>query len=211
MLRLGMFVDVNFSGASAAATSHSIVAVPRAALQYIGGKQVVYIATDKSGSFAQREVQAGPEMNGMMPISGGLAVGDRVVTESSFLLRAESLKLNPSQLAAEAQAAMNGISAPATMAAAKDNAGKIQTVSVSLTEKGFEPGSVKLRKGVPTRLAFTRKVEASCGTEVVIPDYGIKRELPFNQTVAVEFTPNKTGEIQFACGMDMFKGKLIDR
>ena len=84
-------------------------------------------------------------------------------------------------------------------------------MSVSLTEKGFEPGSIKLRKGVPTRLTFMRKVEASCGTEVVIPDYGIKRELPFNQTITIELTPNKTGEIQFACGMDMFKGKLIIR
>ena len=188
MLRLGMFVDVIFGNAYPATGGQNVAAVPRAALQYIGGKQVVYIVADKSGSFAQRDVTAGAEVNGLTPILSGLAAGDRVVTEGSFLLRAESLKLNPAQLAAEASTAMKDMLAPATTAGAKDDAGKIQTVSVSLTEKGFEPSGIKLRKGVPTRLAFTRKVEVSCGTEVVIPDYGIKRELPFNQTVAVEFT-----------------------
>ena len=39
-------------------------------------------------------------------------------------------------------------------------------------------------------------------------DYGIKRELPLNESVTVEFTPRK-GEFTFACGMNMVKGKLI--
>jgi plastocyanin domain-containing protein len=27
--------------------------------------------------------------------------------------------------------------------------------------------------------------------------------------VVVEFTPSKTGEFKFACGMDMLRGKII--
>ncbi|MGH9800852.1 MAG: efflux RND transporter periplasmic adaptor subunit [Blastocatellia bacterium] len=215
MLRLGMFVDVSFGGASAATGGQTVAAVPRAALQFIGGKQVVYVATDKPGAFAQRNVAAGDDMNGLVPISSGLAAGDRVVTEGSFLLRAESLKLNPAQLNA-ANEAQPRATQPATNEAAppkepKENAAKIQTVNVALTEKGYRPNSVKLRKDVPARLVFTRKVEGGCGTEVLITDYGIKRELPFNQPVTIEFTPNKTGEVKFACGMDMLKGKLIVR
>lgn len=217
MLRLGMFVDVNFGGSTAAATSaQNIAAVPLSAVQYIGGKQVVYLTTGQPGSFAQRDVTAGPEINGLTPILSGLAAGDRVVTEGSFLLRAESLKLNPAQLSAATFASAKESPSlephsPAMAATVKDNGTKVQSVNVLLTDKGFEPASINLRKGQLTRLAFTRKVEVSCGTEVVIPDYNIKRELPFNQTVTVEFTPNKTGEIQFACGMDMLKGKLMVR
>jgi plastocyanin domain-containing protein len=54
-----------------------------------------------------------------------------------------------------------------------------------------------------------RKVEATCGNELLIQDYGIKRELPLNQPVVVEFTPAKSGELKFSCGMDMLRGKII--
>ncbi len=205
MLRLGMFVDVGFGNSSATTGGQGVVAVPRTALQFIGGKQVVYIATGKPGAFAQRDVTAGQEMNGLIPIYSGVAVGDRVVTEGSFLLRAESLKLNPAQLAQAAS-----VQSPQPSPTQTINP-KTQTVSVVLNEKGFSPGGIKLRKDVPARLTFTRKVESGCGTEVLIADYGIRRDLPFNQPVTVEFTPNKTGEFKFACGMDMLKGKLIVR
>lgn len=207
MLRLGMFVDVTFGSASAATGGQNVAAVPRAALQFIGGKQVVYLATDKAGSFAQRTVTAGNEMNGMVPIYGGIAAGDRVVTEGSFLLRAESLKLNPAQLTTAATPAVQSLQLLPTQTGNP----KTQVVSVVLNEKGYQPDSLRLRKDVPARLTFTRKVEGGCGTEVLIADYGIRRELPFNQPVTIEFTPNTTGEFKFACGMDMLKGKLIVR
>lgn len=206
MLRLGMFVDVSFGNATTTG-SPNLVAVPRAALQFIGGKQVVYVAADKPGSFAQREVTAGQEINGLTPIYSGLAAGDRVVTEGSFLLRAESLKLNPAQLTTTATPAVQSPQPSPTQA----DHPKTQSVSVVLNEKGYRPDSIKLRKDVPARLTFTRKVEGGCGTEVLIADYGIKRELPFNQPVTIEFTPDKAGEFKFACGMDMLKGKLIIR
>jgi hypothetical protein len=208
MLRLGMFVDLTFGSASAATSGQNVVAVSRAALQFIGGKQVVYIATDKPGSFAQRDVTAGIEMNGSVPIYSGVAAGDRIVAEGSFLLRAESLKRNSAQLTATAT--MPAVQSSQPLPPQTSNP-KIQAVSVVLNENGYQPDSIKLRKDVPARLTFTRKVEGGCGTEVLIADYGIKRELPFNQPVTVEFTPNKTGEIKFACGMDMLKGKLIVR
>lgn len=219
MLRLGMFVDVSFGSSSATTNGQNVVTVPRAAVQNIGGRQVVYIATGQPGAFAQRDVTAGAEMNGLIPIYSGVAVDDRVVTEGSFLLRAKSLKLNPAQLttgaSTNAKPPQNpqpslSLASPLTPAT-KDSAAKVQIVNVRLTEKGYEPSSIKLRMGVPARITFIRKVEASCGTEVVIADYGIKRELPLNQAVTVEFTPDKTGEILFACGMNMLKGKLIVR
>jgi plastocyanin domain-containing protein len=94
---------------------------------------------------------------------------------------------------------------------AKARVVKSQSASVDLTERGYEPASIRLRRGVPARVTFTRKVSSTCATEVVLPDYGIRRALPLNEPVAVEFTPKKSGEFTFSCGMGMIKGSLILR
>jgi plastocyanin domain-containing protein len=96
-------------------------------------------------------------------------------------------------------------------ARAKDKQPRIQQVTIALTEKGYEPASFKLRRGVLARITFVRRVEVTCATEVVLPDYEIKRELPLNEPVVVEFTPGKSGEFSFACGMNMVRGKIIVR
>jgi len=215
MLRLGMFVDVIFGNAMRPSSSgQPVVSVPRAAVQTIGAKQVVYVVTNQAGSFAQREVSAGVEADGLVPIYAGLDADERVVTEGSFLLRAESLKLNPAQLTAAATPPIaqqaGGEQAqvkPATSAQPRRE--ELQSVTVTLTEKGYQPDSFKLKQSVPARVTFVRKVEATCGTEIVLADYNIKRELPFNQPVTVEFTPSKSGAFKFACGMDMLRGKII--
>ncbi len=85
----------------------------------------------------------------------------------------------------------------------------IQTVKVILSEQGYQPASLNLKPGLPARIEFVRQVEATCGTEIVIPEYNIKRELPLNESVFVEFTPDKTGEFTFTCGMNMLRGKII--
>jgi plastocyanin domain-containing protein len=86
---------------------------------------------------------------------------------------------------------------------------KVQTASVDLTERGYEPASVKLRRGIPARVTFTRKVSATCGTVVVLPDYGIRRDLPLDEPVVIEFTPEKSGKFAFTCGMGMLRGTVI--
>jgi len=44
-----------------------------------------------------RPVRLGPEANGFFPVLEGVSVGDQIVTEGSFLLRAEWLKFHPAQ------------------------------------------------------------------------------------------------------------------
>src|SRR5215813_946955 len=83
-----------------------------------------------------------------------------------------------------------------------------QTATVEITDKGFEPSSLKLKAGVPAKVTFVRKTDETCAKEVVIKEYKINRKLPLNEPVTVEFTPRK-GEFTFACGMDMIKGTLI--
>jgi multidrug efflux pump subunit AcrA (membrane-fusion protein) len=97
VLKLGMFVDV-YLGRREAATREQFVSVPRTAVQLIGARQVVFIATSQPGVLLQREVSAGAGEDGSVPVYAGLSGGERVVTEGSFLLRAESVRRNPEQL-----------------------------------------------------------------------------------------------------------------
>jgi cobalt-zinc-cadmium efflux system membrane fusion protein len=62
----------------------------------MGNQQAVFVATSDPNVFAMRPVRLGPENNGFYPVLEGLSVGDRVVTEGSFMLRAEWLKSHPS-------------------------------------------------------------------------------------------------------------------
>jgi membrane fusion protein, heavy metal efflux system len=221
ILRLGMFVDVSFGGSGPIATGGQMtVSIPRNAVQMIGAKQVVFVASNQPGVFAQREVSAGQESNGVVPILAGLDAGERIVTDGSFLLRAESLKQDPSQLTtSQDQPTVTSESytksAPGERPKTKsslqtqNSPDQAQSVTVTLSDKGYQPESFRLKRGVPARVTFVRKVEATCGVEIVLADYNIKRELPLNQPVVVEFTPAKTGEFKFACGMNMLRGKII--
>ena len=86
---------------------------------------------------------------------------------------------------------------------------KLQTAKVLITEHGFSRTSITLRRGVPTRITFLRQTDSTCATSVIISRYAINRELPLNTSVVVSFTPKQSGEVVFACGMNMMRGKLI--
>ncbi len=82
----------------------------------------------------------------------------------------------------------------------------VRTVAVTVTENGFEPSKIKAKKGEKVRLVVTRKTNRTCATEIVIKDQGINQALPLDKAVTVEFTPAKSGEIRYACGMDHVSG-----
>jgi len=82
-------------------------------------------------------------------------------------------------------------------------------IKVTVSKNGYEPSEIKVKQGQTTKLAFYRADAENCGGELVIPSLRIKKSLPVGKTVIVEIKPEKTGELTFACGMDMMKGKLI--
>src|SRR6266850_4151116 len=93
MFKIGMYVNVAFGALGVAERTTAVI--PKAATQSIGNQQVVFVATDKPNEFLLRAVRLGTETNGVYPVLEGLSVGERVVTEGSFLLRAEWLKQHP--------------------------------------------------------------------------------------------------------------------
>jgi plastocyanin domain-containing protein len=85
----------------------------------------------------------------------------------------------------------------------------VRTVEMAVTENGFEPSKVSVNKGEKVRLVVTRKTDSTCATEIVIEDQGVNAELPLGKAVAVEFTPKKSGEIRYACGMGHVNGVVF--
>jgi membrane fusion protein, heavy metal efflux system len=95
VLKIGMYVNVAFGALSLGEKTAPIV--PRDAVQTVGTQQIVFMATDKPHEFILRSVHLGPESSGFFPVLEGLITGDRVVTQGSFLLRAEWLKTHPNR------------------------------------------------------------------------------------------------------------------
>lgn len=108
------------------------------------------------------------------------------------------------------QPLLSGLAVPVTRRPFRKVA-QPQRATIVVNRHGYQPTSVRLRQGVPARLTFIRKTDETCGTEIIIPAYGINRPLPLNQPVVVSFTPKKAGRIKLTCGMDMFRGSLIVR
>jgi membrane fusion protein, heavy metal efflux system len=91
-LRLGMYVTMAFTTRGGARQ----VVVPSTAIQAIGERSVVFLpVAEEEGTFVQRTVQVGPSHDGLSTILNGLQPGETVVTEGSFLLRAELLRNAP--------------------------------------------------------------------------------------------------------------------
>lgn len=94
-LKIGMYVNVAF--ATLAGSESTIPVVPAIAVQNINNQQVVFVALSDPNIFVMRRVRLGPEANGRYPVLEGISVGDRILTDGSFLLRAEWLKTHPRQ------------------------------------------------------------------------------------------------------------------
>jgi membrane fusion protein, heavy metal efflux system len=94
-LKIGMYVNVAFAALGGARSTTAVV--PAGAVQNMNNQQVVFVATSDPKVFVMRPVRLGPEHNGYYPVLEGLSVGDRIVTEGSFMLRAEWLKWHPSR------------------------------------------------------------------------------------------------------------------
>jgi plastocyanin domain-containing protein len=83
------------------------------------------------------------------------------------------------------------------------------TVAVKVTLDGFEPSRVPARKGQPLTLVITRTTDTTCATEIVVKEYGIDTPLPLGTPVSVTFTPTRSGQVKFACAMDMVGGVVV--
>ena len=91
-LRLGMYAELLFSSTN----GRSVPIVPSQALQMIGSKTVVYVPVEgDANQFEQRTVVVGEQTPAGSHVLDGVRSGEKVVTQGSFLLRAEALRQYP--------------------------------------------------------------------------------------------------------------------
>jgi Cu+-exporting ATPase len=84
----------------------------------------------------------------------------------------------------------------------------VQEVDVTV-RGGYSPSVIRVREGVPLRIVFDRQEGGECTSEVIFPDFRLRRTLPAFARTAVDLVPERTGEFGFACGMNMVHGKLL--
>ncbi len=73
---------------------------------------------------------------------------------------------------------------------------------------GYDPDTIVARKGVPLTLVFDRRESNPCTDQIVIPEFGIRQSLLAHGTTAVKIVPQKAGEFEFSCGMNMLHGRI---
>ena len=154
-------------------------------------------STESAGRFEERPVVLGEGDQDRVSVASGVAPGDRIVTTGSFAVRAEAERQGLRPPTPSSPGATGAVAAPQ------------EPIAVRVTASGFEPSGLTLQAGRTARIAFTRTTDETCATEVVLPDYGIRKPLPLNKAVIVEFTPRKNATAGFVCGMNMLKGTLV--
>jgi cobalt-zinc-cadmium efflux system membrane fusion protein len=91
-LRLGMYVSVSLdtSGTGTTAATADGLSIPRGAVQLVADRAVVYVVDPNDRHrFVERQVQLGAASGDRVAVLSGLAAGETIVVEGSFVLRAE--------------------------------------------------------------------------------------------------------------------------
>ena len=84
----------------------------------------------------------------------------------------------------------------------------VQEINMQVDASGYHPNSFVIKQGVPVKWNVNVPQLFSCTNELVMNKYGIDFHLKQGLNV-INFTPTKTGTVQFTCGMGMLHGSFI--
>ena len=84
----------------------------------------------------------------------------------------------------------------------------IRRVAIEADKEGYKPDQIPGKPGEKLVLVFTRTSRPTASRSSKTPD-GKLVDLPMNKPVEVAVTVPQTGEVGFACGMDMFHGVVV--
>lgn len=76
---------------------------------------------------------------------------------------------------------------------------------------GYEPEVLYLKQGVPAEVTFKMEDKTACLSHVVFSSLGVDKDLSKEKLAKIQIPTDKAGEIDYACGMDMFHGKIVVR
>ena len=89
--------------------------------------------------------------------------------------------------------------------------GGMKEIQVAVTDKGFEPNEIQVKKGDVVTLVVTRRTDQTCATEIVVAGGKVRAALPLNQPVRLALGTIDSSGVKFACGMGMREGAVIVR
>ncbi len=84
----------------------------------------------------------------------------------------------------------------------------IRVVPIEAGKDGYVPDKIPGKPGEKLKLVFTRTVDGECLASVKVAG-GAAVELPKGTPVEIAVTVPQTGQLTFACGMDMFTGVIV--
>lgn len=84
----------------------------------------------------------------------------------------------------------------------------VQQVTIDVQNDGYRASATVLKKGVPVRLTMVTNNTLGCSRAFTIPEFNISKILPLNGTDTIEFTPQKSGTLTYACSMGMYTGQF---
>lgn len=83
-----------------------------------------------------------------------------------------------------------------------------QTATI-VVNGGYSPSTVVLKKGVPAQVNFDMRDSTACLSHVVFEQLGVNKDLTKQKVTTINIPTDKAQTFNFACGMDMFHGKVI--
>lgn len=84
-------------------------------------------------------------------------------------------------------------------------------VEINVDASGYHPATIRAPAKSKITLAFKRTTEAGCGQQLVIKALDVSKDLPLNEVVEIPIEVPESGELGFACGMDMYQGKVVPK
>lgn len=74
---------------------------------------------------------------------------------------------------------------------------------------GYSPSTLVLKKGVPAKVQFDMRDSTACLSHVVFEQLGINKDLTKQKITTIDIPTDKDQTFNYACGMDMFHGKIV--
>ena len=74
---------------------------------------------------------------------------------------------------------------------------------------GYSPATVVLKKGVPAKINFDMQDSTACLSHVVFEQLGVNKDLTKQKITTIKIPTDKAATYNYACGMNMFHGKVI--
>lgn len=163
------------------------------------GFVIVYIHVATTSKFSINTEELSP----FAIIGGGIVL----VTLFLFMYSSDMVNIPSKSAAAQTQTSQATDTVKTEVNVTGDSAPKVQML---VTDKGYSPNVIRVKKGVMVELDITNPLDSSnCLSTFMIPDLNINNIKLKTGTTKLSFTSDKTGEYTFSCGMQMFKGKII--